>query len=45
MNAELLQVPLTATGRAVRDAEVMVSPSQPRDGRGIFVPAPYVTHR
>src|SRR3989441_3104439 len=45
MNAELLQVPLTATGRAVRDAEVVVSPSEPGDGRGIFVPAPYVTHR
>ena len=45
MNAELLQVPLTATGRAVRDAEVVVSPSEPCDGRGIFVPASNVTHR
>jgi len=45
MNAELLQVPLIGTGRAVRDAEVVVSPSEPGDGRGSFVPAPYVTHR
>ena len=38
VDAELLQVPLTATGRAVRDAEVVVSPSEPRNDRGIFVP-------
>jgi hypothetical protein len=45
MNAELWQVLLTATGRAVRDAEVVVSPSEPRDGGGIFVPVPYVIHK
>jgi hypothetical protein len=33
--AELWQVPLTAMGRAVRDAEVVVSSSEPRDGLGI----------
>jgi hypothetical protein len=45
MHAELRQVALTSTGRAVRNAEVVVSPPEPRDSRGIFVPAPYVAHR
>src|SRR5579871_512806 len=44
VNAELRQVPLSGTGNTVRDAEVVKSPSELRDGRGSFVPAPDVIH-
>ena len=45
MNTELLQVQLAVARRGVWDAEMVVSPSEPRNGRGIFaVPSP-VSHR
>jgi hypothetical protein len=45
MNTELLQVQLAVSRRGVWDAEMVVSPPEPRNRWGIFaVPSP-VSHR
>ena len=45
MNTELLQVQLAVSRRGVWDAEMVVTPPEPRDRWGIFVVPSLVSHR
>src|SRR5262249_10928979 len=44
MNAELWEVSFPGAARAVRNAKVVESPPESRDGRWILVGAPGLTH-
>ena len=45
MNTELRQVQLAVSRRGVRDAEMVISPPEPRNRPGIFAVPSLVSHR